>query len=148
VTQQHCVTKANTTLETPHLWRQGLQSHCCSYVLIPHIFRPLRCREHAPPKRRQRLQNGARNKELNQLQQRFLHSCVRFLLSLFFDIEYGGGIFIRNVDWLSTDYTMLYLKRYYRCDNLKSFTQTQTQSQSYFTTGGLPPISSSWRKFP
>jgi hypothetical protein len=26
--------------------------------------------------------------------------------------------------------------------------QSQTQSQSYFTTGGLPPISSSWRQAP
>jgi hypothetical protein len=29
-----------------------------------------------------------------------------------------------------------------------SLTLTQSQSQSYFTTGGLPPISSSWRQVP
>jgi hypothetical protein len=30
----------------------------------------------------------------------------------------------------------------------KSQSQSQSQSQSYFTTGGLPPISSSWRQAP
>jgi hypothetical protein len=31
-------------------------------------------------------------------------------------------------------------------DCLRLISQTQSQSQSYFTTGGLPPISSSWRQ--
>jgi hypothetical protein len=34
-----------------------------------------------------------------------------FLLSLFFDPEDGGEIFLRNVDSLSTDYTELYPRR-------------------------------------
>jgi hypothetical protein len=34
-----------------------------------------------------------------------------FLLDLFFDPENGGEIFLRNVGWLSTDYTALYLRR-------------------------------------
>jgi hypothetical protein len=35
-----------------------------------------------------------------------------FLLGLFFDSEYGGDMFFRNVGWLSTDYTALYPRRY------------------------------------
>jgi hypothetical protein len=35
-----------------------------------------------------------------------------FLLGLFFDPEDGGDIFFRNIGSLSTDYTMLYLRRY------------------------------------
>jgi hypothetical protein len=33
-------------------------------------------------------------------------------------------------------------------ENLLRPLQSQSQSQSYFTTGGLPPISSSWRQAP
>jgi hypothetical protein len=33
------------------------------------------------------------------------------LLGLFFDPEDGGDIFLRNVVWLSTDYTTLYPRR-------------------------------------
>jgi hypothetical protein len=36
---------------------------------------------------------------------------VGFLLCLFFDPEYGGDIFLRNLGWLSTDYTALYPRR-------------------------------------
>jgi hypothetical protein len=35
-----------------------------------------------------------------------------FLLMLFFDPEDGGDIFLLNVGWLSTDYTVLYPTRY------------------------------------
>jgi hypothetical protein len=31
-----------------------------------------------------------------------------FLLGVFFDAEDGGYMFLRNVCWLSTDYTALY----------------------------------------
>jgi hypothetical protein len=34
-----------------------------------------------------------------------------FLLSLFFDPEYGGDMFLRNVGLLSTHYTALYARR-------------------------------------
>jgi hypothetical protein len=34
-----------------------------------------------------------------------------FLLCLFFDTENGGDMFLRNVCWLSTDYTALYPRR-------------------------------------
>jgi hypothetical protein len=33
------------------------------------------------------------------------------LLCLFFGPEDGGDIFLRNVGWLSTDYTAFYLRR-------------------------------------
>jgi hypothetical protein len=36
-----------------------------------------------------------------------------FLLGLFFDSEDGGDIFLRNVGWLSADYTALYPRRQY-----------------------------------
>jgi hypothetical protein len=36
-----------------------------------------------------------------------------FLLSLFFDREYGADMFLRNVSWHSTDYTALYPRRWY-----------------------------------
>jgi hypothetical protein len=35
------------------------------------------------------------------------------MLGLFFDPEYGGDFFLRNVGWLSTDYTALYPRRWY-----------------------------------
>jgi hypothetical protein len=34
-----------------------------------------------------------------------------FLLCLYFDLENGGDMFLRNVSWLSTDYTALYPRR-------------------------------------
>jgi hypothetical protein len=34
-----------------------------------------------------------------------------FLSGLFFSPEYGGYMFLRNVGWLSTDYTTLYPRR-------------------------------------
>jgi hypothetical protein len=36
-----------------------------------------------------------------------------FFLSLFFDPEDGGDMYLRNVGWLYTDYTMLYHRRWY-----------------------------------
>jgi hypothetical protein len=33
------------------------------------------------------------------------------LFSFFFEPEDGGDIFLRNIGWLSTDYTVLYLRR-------------------------------------
>jgi hypothetical protein len=45
-----------------------------------------------------------------------------YLLSLFFDHENGGDMFLRNIGWLSTDYTALYPRRYDHCrKNLKSY---------------------------
>jgi hypothetical protein len=35
------------------------------------------------------------------------------LLRLFFDPEYGGDMFLRNVGWIPTDYTVLYPRRWY-----------------------------------
>jgi hypothetical protein len=40
------------------------------------------------------------------------------------------------------------LLRYMSCCCLSKLLQSQSQSQSHFTTGGLPPISSSWRQAP
>jgi hypothetical protein len=34
-----------------------------------------------------------------------------FLIGLFYDLENGGDIFLRNVGLLSTDYTALYPRR-------------------------------------
>jgi hypothetical protein len=36
-----------------------------------------------------------------------------FLLTLFFDPEDGGDMFLINVGWLSTDYTALYRRKEY-----------------------------------
>jgi hypothetical protein len=41
---------------------------------------------------------------------------------------------------------LLYLVHWNQATRVQS--QSQSQSQSYFTTGGLPPISSSWRQTP
>jgi hypothetical protein len=45
----------------------------------------------------------------------YIFSCnllhTGLLLGLFFDIEAGGDIFLRNIDLFSTDYTALYLRR-------------------------------------
>jgi hypothetical protein len=38
---------------------------------------------------------------------------TNFLLGLFLDPDYGRDMFLRNVDWLSSDYTALYPKREY-----------------------------------
>jgi hypothetical protein len=40
-------------------------------------------------------------------------------LCLFFDPEDGGDMFLRNVSWLSTDYTALYLRRWYSSKTFK-----------------------------
>jgi hypothetical protein len=37
--------------------------------------------------------------------------CTGFLLGIFFDPEDGGDMFLRNVGWLSADYTTLYPRR-------------------------------------
>jgi hypothetical protein len=34
-----------------------------------------------------------------------------FLLAVFFDPENGGDMFLRNIGWLSTDYTASYARR-------------------------------------
>jgi hypothetical protein len=47
-----------------------------------------------------------------------------FLAGLFSDPENGGDMFLRNVGWLSTDYTALYPRRFlhnHRRENLKSY---------------------------
>jgi hypothetical protein len=49
-----------------------------------------------------------------------------FFLGLFLDPENGGDMFLRNVGWLSADYTALYNKivsilHNRRCENLKSY---------------------------
>jgi hypothetical protein len=49
-----------------------------------------------------------------------------FSLHLFFDIEDGGDMFLRNVGWLSTAYSALYPRdrtlHNHRSENLKSYT--------------------------
>jgi hypothetical protein len=35
-----------------------------------------------------------------------------FLVGVFFYLKYGSGLILRNVGWLSTDYTVLYPRRY------------------------------------
>jgi hypothetical protein len=37
--------------------------------------------------------------------------CAGFLLGLFFDLEDGGDMSIRNVGWLSVEYMALYPRR-------------------------------------
>jgi hypothetical protein len=49
--------------------------------------------------------------QLNTLQSLCFHAGL--VLSLLFDPEDGGEMFLRNVGWLSTDYTALYLRRWY-----------------------------------
>jgi hypothetical protein len=41
------------------------------------------------------------------------HLLSSFLFCLFFDPEDGGDVFLRNVEWISTDYTALYRRRQY-----------------------------------
>jgi hypothetical protein len=59
-----------------------------------------------------------RNTSRNQLEVDIKQSTVcslfysGFFLGLFFHTQDGGDIFLRNIDWLSTDYTALYPKRH------------------------------------
>jgi hypothetical protein len=88
-----------------------------------------------------------------------------FLLGLFFYTENGGDMFLRNIGWLSTDYTALYPRRYkssclkvfvmveykYGCDliNLKRRKEERKvertsnlpgeQARGLETYSGLPP---------
>jgi hypothetical protein len=41
-----------------------------------------------------------------------------------------------------------FLLNYIRLPTQETQSQSQTQNQSYFTTGGLPPINLSWRQAP
>jgi hypothetical protein len=45
------------------------------------------------------------------------------VLGLFFDPECGSDMFLRNIDWLSTDYMALYLinLQNHSCENLKPY---------------------------
>jgi hypothetical protein len=49
---------------------------------------------------------------------------------------------------LVTDPNNVLCLRPYWLANVSQLTKTQSQSQSYFTTRGLPPINSSWRQAP
>jgi hypothetical protein len=62
-----------------------------------------------------RLHLQGRNISWARNQEALLATCfhVGFLLGLFFDPEDGGDVFLRNVSWLSTDYTALHPRRLY-----------------------------------
>jgi hypothetical protein len=53
-----------------------------------------------------------------------------FLFGLLFSPENGADVFLRNVDWLSTDCTALYPRKStlhnYHCENLKSYNFRKT----------------------
>jgi hypothetical protein len=73
------------------------------------IFRPWRWRRYVPPKRRLNF-NGLHGVISQKIAlTTWFH--VGFLHGLFFDPKDGGDIFLRNVGWLSTDYTALYARR-------------------------------------
>jgi hypothetical protein len=46
---------------------------------------------------------------------------VSYLLGLFFDPEDGVGMLLRNVVWLSSEYTTLYPRRLYTCSGSQLF---------------------------
>jgi hypothetical protein len=58
--------------------------------------------------------SGSKN-ELRKNSRPLFATCVHagFLLDLFFDLEDGGDMFLRNVGLLSRDYTALYPRRQY-----------------------------------
>jgi hypothetical protein len=47
---------------------------------------------------------------VKEYEQALLATCFHpgFLLGLFFDLEDGGDMFLRNIGWHSTDYTASY----------------------------------------
>jgi hypothetical protein len=53
------------------------------------------------------------NVEFEDICTGFLASCIHVgcLLRLFFDLGYGGCMFLRNIGWLSTDCTAIYPRR-------------------------------------
>jgi hypothetical protein len=53
------------------------------------------------------------------------------LLELFFDPEDGGNMFLRNVDWLSPDYTTVYPS--HRCENLRSYKESSHAEPTIYT---------------
>jgi hypothetical protein len=54
--------------------------------------------------------SGLKSKQNKRSSTPFLFR-VGFLIALLFNPEDGGDMFLRNVRWLLTDYTVLYLKR-------------------------------------
>jgi hypothetical protein len=54
---------------------------------------------------------GSWDNELREKYESQLSACfdADFLLDLFFGLEGGGGMFLRNIGWLSADYKALYL---------------------------------------
>jgi hypothetical protein len=57
--------------------------------------------------------SSARNQRESRWQAELLSLPPAFLLIIFFHPEDGGDMLLRNVGWLSTDYTALYPRRQY-----------------------------------
>jgi hypothetical protein len=62
-----------------------------------------------------------------------------FMLGLFFDPEYGGDMFLRNVGWLSTGYTLLYLRKYNCTKSTCNFVSWIDPSHSFSSPYASPP---------
>jgi hypothetical protein len=59
-----------------------------------------------------------------------------FFLGLLFSPEDGGVMFLRNVGWPPTEYTVLYLRNH-RCENLKSYISVILLQCNITGRGGL-----------
>jgi hypothetical protein len=55
--------------------------------------------------------SGSKNKSSKKPAWKQVATSSGFVLGSFFDPEDGGNMFLRNIDWLSTDYTALYRRR-------------------------------------
>jgi hypothetical protein len=73
-------------------------------------------------------------------------------------LPWGGRFWFFRVYWFRSEWICNMFRLVTRTVSYSNWTtwplctvptsQSQSQSQSYFTTGGLPPISSSWRQAP